>query len=74
MQLEKILKPLYEVREGKKVHRLPDVTRERIQGAVGQAAEMARRLRTYDDIVYYWPPTFKDGKQVSCVVWSAHTD
>lgn len=41
---------------------LPQILRYALAKLVAQAAELSREMRECSNVVYYWPPTFKDGE------------
>ncbi|KAF2770242.1 hypothetical protein EJ03DRAFT_335668 [Teratosphaeria nubilosa] len=65
LQLEDLLMPLFNMRAlaDKRFtthHILPESHRKLLLSIVEQAALLSRFIRQIDDVVYYWPPTFKD--------------
>jgi hypothetical protein len=62
LQLEKLLLPLYNLGHAKKHpphDKLPD-RRDLREYVVRRAALLSRQIHRMADVLYYWPPTFKD--------------
>lgn len=62
MALVKLLNPLYSL---KLAHRtgIPATLRDALFRTVDVAGNISREMRLCGDVIYYWPPTFKDGKR-----------
>jgi hypothetical protein len=60
LQLEALLLPLWEQSPGAVQVWHACCNREKLAAIVTSAGQLSRSLRTVPNVVYYWPPTFKD--------------
>lgn len=61
MALERLLSPLYSLKQSHQSH-FPETFRGELSDIVDIASDLSREMRLCADVIYYWPPTFKDGK------------
>lgn len=61
MALEKMLTPLYTLKQSSP-HDFPQGLRSALESIVSKSAELSREMRECNNVIYYWPPTFKDGE------------
>ncbi|GAB1741747.1 hypothetical protein NU219Hw_g7157t1 [Hortaea werneckii] len=59
LQLQQLLLPIVSVPHGKK-RDSTDMRLNDLAAIIALAADLSRWMRQLDDVVYYWPPTFKD--------------
>ena len=59
LQLQQLLLPIISVSRGKK-RDSTDMRLNDLAAIIALAADLSRWMRQLDEVVYYWPPTFKD--------------
>ncbi|RMZ32951.1 hypothetical protein D0859_02907 [Hortaea werneckii] len=59
LQLQQLLLPIVSVSTGKK-RDSADMRLNDLAAIIALAADLSRWMRQLDEVVYYWPPTFKD--------------
>ncbi|KAI7498451.1 hypothetical protein KC367_g5076 [Hortaea werneckii] len=59
LQLQQLLLPIVSVSTGKK-RDSADMRLNDLAAIIALAADLSRWMRRLDEVVYYWPPTFKD--------------
>lgn len=56
-----MLKPLFFLKQGSQLD-LPEALRSDLSKIVDVAGDLSREMRQCEHVIYFWPPTFKDGK------------
>ncbi|KAI7241553.1 hypothetical protein KC330_g610 [Hortaea werneckii] len=59
LQLQQLLLPIVSIPHGNKRNSV-DMRLNDLAAIIALAADLSRWIRQLDDVVYYWPPTFKD--------------
>jgi hypothetical protein len=58
--LVKMLSPFYSMGQ-RHSQTIPEDVSQRVTDFVSDAGYLSREMRRCGDVIYHWPPTFKDG-------------